>query len=106
MVRNRSGPTQVTAEYVGRWAHVDNDAGSEEMFIGQLSGTGNSIVLDAMTAVTGTGMIIAGARTSATAMIMIVAAITRALALQNAAERQEPRAADMAGHTFSVSFAL
>ena len=40
------GPTQITAEFVGRWAHVDNDAGAEEVFIQQLSGTGNSIVLN------------------------------------------------------------
>ena len=41
-----SGPEQVTAEFVGLWAHVDNIAGPEEVFVGQLSGTGNQILLN------------------------------------------------------------
>jgi len=42
-----TGPVQVTAEYVGHWAHVDNVAGAEEVFVGQLTGTGNQVVLNA-----------------------------------------------------------
>lgn len=41
-----TGPLQVTAEFVGPWAHVDNDAGVEEVSIQQLSGAGNAIQLN------------------------------------------------------------
>ncbi len=41
-----TGPVTVTAEFIGPWAHVDNDVGAEEVVVQQISGSGNTLLLN------------------------------------------------------------
>ena len=42
-----TGPINVTFEYYGDWANVDNDVGAEYTFATSLTGTGNNVLMNA-----------------------------------------------------------